>query len=81
MFNPTVWLTYYKRRSNRFLRSGECFLRVHNYPLSFRMKYKRLVGQPDLWNEKFVRKEASKQLHGVLKNKNEPFWYVSEKAR
>ena len=45
------------------------------------MKYKRPVGQQDLWNEKFVRKEASKQLHGVLKNKNEPFWYVSEKAR
>jgi len=57
------------------IRQGECFVRVHNYPLAYKMKYKRAVPQEEVWEERFKSKEASKLTHGVLKSANRPTWY------
>ena len=62
------------------IRSGECFVRVHNYPLAYKMKYKRPVPQEEMWEERFRRKEGSKKSHGVLKSANNPSWFVDSKS-
>lgn len=64
-----------KKRSNRFIRSGECFVRVHNYPLSYRTTYRRPAPQEELWDEKFKNRENAKLTYGVLKRFNTPAWY------
>lgn len=77
MFVRSLCSQYYMKNSNRMIRSGECFMRVHNYPLAYRVKFKRDVPQKEMWEERFRRKEDSKRLHGVLKSANFPSWFKS----
>lgn len=74
MFQAVSQVLAYKK-SNRFIRSGECFLRVHNFPLAYKAKFKRPAPDQERWDEKFKRKEANKKLHGVLKQHNNPSWF------
>ena len=57
------------------IRSGECFVRVHNYPLAYKMKFKKPVPQEEMWNDRFRLKEENKKAHGVLKKANNPSWF------
>jgi hypothetical protein len=52
-------------------------LRVHNFPLAYKVKYKRAAPQQEMWDERFKRKEANKLKHGVLKKANSPSWFNS----
>jgi hypothetical protein len=51
-------------------------MRVYNYPLAYRMKFKRGVPQQEMWDDKFRRKEEAKRQYGVLKGANNPSWYT-----
>lgn len=73
--HSSIWL-FYRKQSNRMIRSGECFLRVHNYPLAFKTKFRRRVPQEEVWAERFKQKESRKASHGVLKRVNFPAWFT-----
>ena len=70
--------SFSKKKTNRFLRHKECFLRVHNYPLAYRTMYKRPNPEAQLWDERFKKKESAKTYTGVLKRGNFPAWYVDK---
>jgi len=76
MFARSLLDLFYKKKTNRFIRTGECYTRVHNYPLAFRTKFRRDAPQQEMWEERFRRKEDAKRTHGVLKKANNPSWYV-----
>jgi hypothetical protein len=63
------------KKSNRMIRSGECFLRVQNFPLAWKAKFKRPVPEQERWDRKFKRQEEMKKSHGVLKQHNNPSWF------
>jgi hypothetical protein len=65
------------RKANKFIRSGECFLRVHNFPLAYKTKFKRPFAEEALWHEMLARKEKNKRTNGLLKRENNPTWYRS----